>query len=311
MRSRRGGGLGQPVTPRRRRRHCRGKWSGGAGALSAARDCVWTAARRQEGETTSPARTYRRRDTLLARCPRTRRARRRRCAIRKVMGPVHPRCPSGARAAPPADRIAASHHSRRSALLSRRLAGPRAVRPSRQWLHPRDVSRLLPAQGCTRCQRSDPGACESDPAEVEALHGYAARRSPWTPGARCSLAWASARPRIAITEETGASLRRIHLGLRVSHHASNGVRAATLKEFAEARDRLPAEVVEGHAPRGDFSRWIREVFGDYQLALEVHALETRSREESDAGAVAAIGSVIRGRYDLAADDEMHGGAANA
>lgn len=178
--------------------------------------------------------------------------------------------------------------------------------------------------------------CESDPAEVKAVHELCRSPEPldaWrTMLAGLGLGEAAVLP---ITEETGASLRRIHLGLRITHHvrhrekyvdvpvpdgrafvftrrnASNGERAATLKEFAEALDRLPAEVVEGHARRSDYSRWIREVFGDYQLALEVHALETRSREESDAGAVAAIGSVIRGRYDLTANDEMHCGAADA
>jgi len=133
---------------------------------------------------------------------------------------------------------------------------------------------------------------------------------------------------LPITEEAGASLRRIHLGLRITHHvrhrekyvdvpvpetrafvfthrnAPNVTRAATLRDFALALDTSPADLLDGHARRGDFSRWLRDVFGDYPLALEVQALEQRCRNERDTAAVAAIASAIRGRYDLTANDEI-------
>jgi hypothetical protein len=44
------------------------------------------------------------------------------------------------------------------------------------------------------------------------------------------------------------------------------------------------------------------VFGDYQLALSVRALEGRARVERDPTAVAAIASTIRGRYDFGRED---------
>ena len=54
----------------------------------------------------------------------------------------------------------------------------------------------------------------------------------------------------------------------------------------------------------NFSRWLRDVFGDYQLALEVHALEVRARDQRDPAAVSAIASAIRGRYDLTAGEDV-------
>ena len=178
--------------------------------------------------------------------------------------------------------------------------------------------------------------CESDPTEVAALQRLCRSTEPvesWRSVlGGLALGEAAALP---ITEEAGASLRRIHLGLRITHHvrhrekyvdvpvpdgrafvfttrnASTGVRATTLREFAVALDTLVPGVLEGHARRGDFSRWLRDVFGDYQLALEVHALEERSRDQRDPAAMAAVASAIRGRYDLTTDDDVPcGGASN-
>ena len=175
--------------------------------------------------------------------------------------------------------------------------------------------------------------CESDPAEVAALQRLCRTTEPletWRSVlGGLALGEAAALP---ITEEAGPSLRRIHLGLRITHHvrhrekyvdvpvpdarafvftnrhASNGMRATTLREFAVGLDTLAPEVLQGHALRGDFSRWLRDVFGDYPLALEIRALEERSRDERDRAAVAAIASAIRGRYDLTSDDVPCGGA---
>ena len=178
--------------------------------------------------------------------------------------------------------------------------------------------------------------CESDPAEVAALQRLCRSTEPvetWRSVlGGLALGEAAALP---ITEEAGASLCRIHLGLRITYHvrhrekyvdvpvpdarafvfanrnASSMVRATTLREFAAALDTIAGEVLEGHARRGDFSRWLRDVFGDYQLALDIHALEGRSRDEHDPAAVAAIASAIRGRYDLATDGDVPcGGGSN-
>jgi hypothetical protein len=170
--------------------------------------------------------------------------------------------------------------------------------------------------------------CESDPTEVKALHELCRSTEPldaWRSVlGNLSLGEAAVLP---ITEEAGASLRRIHLGLRITHHVRHrekyvdvpvpdphafvfthrnmsNLRASTLKEFVVALDTLAGEALEAHARRGDFSRWLREVFGDYPLALEVHALEERCRKDRDPTVVPAIASAVRGRYDLTPGEEV-------
>lgn len=169
--------------------------------------------------------------------------------------------------------------------------------------------------------------CESDPAEVEALHRLCRSREPLDMWCRTlaglDLGEAAALP---ITEESGAALERIHLALRITHHvrhrekyvdvpvpeprafvftSRHGTvtsRAGTLKAFVEGLENLAVDALEAHARRGDFSRWLRDVFGDYPLALEVTALERRSRDERDPSAIFAIASAIRGRYELVAGE---------
>jgi hypothetical protein len=163
--------------------------------------------------------------------------------------------------------------------------------------------------------------CESDPAEVAALHALCRSTAPVE-------AWRSVLGALAlgesavlpITEETGGMLRRVHLGVRITHHVRHREkyldvpigdahafvvagrhgpqRITTLRDFVAALDTLPAGTLERHARASDFSRWLRDVFGDYQIAHDVQALETRLREENDTSAIPAIASAIRGRYDL-------------
>ncbi len=169
--------------------------------------------------------------------------------------------------------------------------------------------------------------CESDPTEVKALHALCHSAEPvdrWSALlGGLGIGEAAALP---ITEEAGACLRRFHLGRRITHHVrhrekyvdvpvpdarafvftrrgeADGTRVTTLKDFVHALDVMPSEVLEGHARRRDFSRWLAEVFGDYPLALSVRTLEERSRDERDSTAVPAIASTIRGCYDLAHDE---------
>lgn len=171
--------------------------------------------------------------------------------------------------------------------------------------------------------------CESDPAEVKALHELCRSTESvetWrTVLASLAIGEAAALP---ITDEAGVSLRRIHLAARLTHHVRHrekyvdvpvpearafvfmqrnvpgSLRATTLKEFVQALETVSAEALEAHARRGDFSRWLRDVFGDYPLGLAVHALEGRCRDERDPSAVSAIASAIRGRYDLTPDEEI-------
>jgi hypothetical protein len=51
--------------------------------------------------------------------------------------------------------------------------------------------------------------------------------------------------------------------------------AATLGEFAGAVGRVSDAVLEHHAARGDFSRWVLDVFGDRQLGGALRKIERR------------------------------------
>jgi hypothetical protein len=56
-----------------------------------------------------------------------------------------------------------------------------------------------------------------------------------------------------------------------------GTPTRTLKEFVSSLTNCAPSVVAGHIHRGDFSRWIADVFGDDFLASEIRKLEQRYR----------------------------------
>jgi hypothetical protein len=57
-------------------------------------------------------------------------------------------------------------------------------------------------------------------------------------------------------------------------------------------------MLAGHLGRSDFSRWIRQVFGDRALAAEVEEQEQRYRKQVDLDVVPEMVHAIRARYDL-------------
>jgi hypothetical protein len=77
-----------------------------------------------------------------------------------------------------------------------------------------------------------------------------------------------------------------------------GPRARTLKEFVTLQARLPAAVLEGHARRGDFSRWIRNVFGDEPLAVEIRQVEKDFRQGRIANLSESLAAPIHQRYEI-------------
>ncbi len=77
-----------------------------------------------------------------------------------------------------------------------------------------------------------------------------------------------------------------------------GAQAHTLKEFVTIQDRLPAAAIEGHARRGDFSRWIAEVFVDHLLADEIGKVEKQFRRGRVADLSESLVKPIRERYEL-------------
>lgn len=75
-------------------------------------------------------------------------------------------------------------------------------------------------------------------------------------------------------------------------------RVRTLRQFVHQMERGPAGVIEPYVLRGDFSRWIRDVFGDYALAAELRAVEAQHRLSASPDTVAKIVDAVRSRYDL-------------
>jgi hypothetical protein len=80
-------------------------------------------------------------------------------------------------------------------------------------------------------------------------------------------------------------------------------RVRTLRQFVSQLEGTPAPQLEGYIVRGDFSRWIGDVFGDLALADELGGLEQRYRSGSRDRTLPEMASAVRARYDLL-DDEL-------
>jgi hydroxymethylpyrimidine pyrophosphatase-like HAD family hydrolase len=174
--------------------------------------------------------------------------------------------------------------------------------------------------------------CESNRSEVEALRASCERcahvdAARWAMLGRLKVGQAVALP---ITEEAGGELRLFTIAPRLTPHVrhrekyvdvpvsahrafvfmANGKpshRIHTLREFVFNLEHTPPALLSGYIARGDFSRWIADVFGDRALASELHALEERYRLGAREETVADMASAVRSRYDLAEDG---GGSEN-
>lgn len=168
--------------------------------------------------------------------------------------------------------------------------------------------------------------CESDPHEVRALHELCCPDEP------PDTSWERLLGNLVVgeavvlpvTDEAEGDLRRIRLAPRLTPHVRHfakyidipvpvgrgfvfsqngtptGQEAHTLRELIDRLETVPSVSVDGHVRRGDFSRWIARVFGDYPLARTVGRLEA---EYVAGGAglkdtIAGLGQAIRGRYDF-------------
>lgn len=60
----------------------------------------------------------------------------------------------------------------------------------------------------------------------------------------------------------------------------------------------PASALDGHLRRGDFSRWIAGVFGDYPLAKTIREIEDSYRTERFQTVGPNIAETVRARYEL-------------
>jgi hydroxymethylpyrimidine pyrophosphatase-like HAD family hydrolase len=164
---------------------------------------------------------------------------------------------------------------------------------------------------------------ESNPAEIAALRQRCRScdpndPEPWTVLERLTTGEAVALP---VTAEAEGRLRRFALGPRLTPHVRHrgkyidvpitasrafvfdaATRATTLRQFVDALDRLDPRVLDGFVRRGDFSRWIRHVFGDYPLAVELEALEARYRRDGAGDAASEMAQAIRTRYSVDGSD---------
>ena len=77
-----------------------------------------------------------------------------------------------------------------------------------------------------------------------------------------------------------------------------GPPARTLKEFITLQTQLPLPALEGHAQRGDFSRWIRNVFGDEPLAVQIRQVEKDFRQGRIANLPESLAAPIHQRYEM-------------
>jgi hypothetical protein len=80
-------------------------------------------------------------------------------------------------------------------------------------------------------------------------------------------------------------------------------RAHTLREFVAVLDDFDVKAADGYLRRGDFSRWIADVFGDHALARELHEREQAYVESRSADALAGIVEAIRSRYELTEESD--------
>lgn len=169
--------------------------------------------------------------------------------------------------------------------------------------------------------------CESNPTEIEALRARCAGcagidRSRWAVLSHLKVGQAVALP---ITEEAGGQLRLFAIAPRLTPHVRHRQkyvdvpvstsrafvfnadgepphRVCTLRQFVSELEDTPPPRLAGYIVRGDFSRWIGEVFGDRALAAELKALEDRYRSGSREETLPEMVSAVRSRYDLSENE---------
>ena len=162
----------------------------------------------------------------------------------------------------------------------------------------------------------------TDPQEIQSL--AAACGTP-----ALAPAWGDVLSCLAVDEvallpgpdEAGGRLRRIRLAERLTSHVRHrtkyidvpvaarhafvfathglpGKTAGTLREFVQLLDQCPVAACAAHVGRGDFSRWISDVFGDRSLASTLRQLEENCRLGRISDINGAITAAVRERYEF-------------
>jgi hydroxymethylpyrimidine pyrophosphatase-like HAD family hydrolase len=170
---------------------------------------------------------------------------------------------------------------------------------------------------------------ESNRTEIDALRHHCTAcehlgDSAWDVLQTLQIDQAAALP---VTTETGSNLQVFTIGERLTPHVRhrqkyvdvpvgdpqafvfhrNGrpgtSRARTLREFVMVLDELDATQAGGYLRRGDFSRWIADVYGDRALARELQKHEREYVQSPSEDAVAQIAAAIKSRYELAEEND--------
>jgi hypothetical protein len=169
--------------------------------------------------------------------------------------------------------------------------------------------------------------CESNPLELEALRRCCAHCGqgdavPWSMIGHLRRGQAVALP---TTVEAGGALKPFTVGPRLTPHVrhrekyvdvpvsehrafvfpvdGNRMRhARTMRQFVFELESTPVRELDGFLRRGDFSRWVADVFGDHALATELRRIEARYRATREPDVVTEAAAAVRARYDLAEDE---------
>jgi hydroxymethylpyrimidine pyrophosphatase-like HAD family hydrolase len=170
---------------------------------------------------------------------------------------------------------------------------------------------------------------ESNPSELDALRQLCAKsgegdRSRWVLLTHLRVGQGVALP---ITAEADGDLRLFTMGPRLTPHVRHREkyidvpiaerhafyfgadgwhaprRARTLREFVTVVEASQPADLDPYLQRGDFSRWVGDIFGDAILAADLRKIEARHRGAPNPDSIPAVVAAIRSRYDLV-DDEL-------
>jgi len=83
-----------------------------------------------------------------------------------------------------------------------------------------------------------------------------------------------------------------------------GPPARSLKQFVLSLPSIPAASLDGHVRRGDFSRWIADVFHDHRLASDVRKIEQRYRLGHLDDVRQPMARLIQDRYKFSHDKSV-------
>lgn len=132
---------------------------------------------------------------------------------------------------------------------------------------------------------------------------------------------------LPVTAEAGSELLPFTIGERLTPHVrhrqkyidvpvaddrafifrrargTTAARAHTLRAFVAELENLEPSDADGYLRRGDFSRWISDVFGDHALARELRNHERTYVQSRSAHALSLVVAAITSRYELAEESE--------